>query len=81
MDEKTNAWFRKQGKTPPEHISHEMTPDDIKDKVQPLKPTNWRQEGNLLKADTEMGELVQVLPTDRILTGTNDQGLPILKRI
>lgn len=44
-------------------------------------PNNWRMEGNLLIADTPNGRLVQILPTNIILKGTDKKGLPIFGKI
>lgn len=46
-----------------------------------LSTANWRMEGNALKCDTPSGTLVQMLPTDVVMTGVDDKGLPIFKRI
>jgi hypothetical protein len=80
-DTKTLKFFEKHGLKPPEHISHEMTPDDISKKVERVSMTNWRQEGNRLICDTEMGPLVNYIPTDLLLTGTDLHGLPVLTKI
>ena len=55
--------------------------DDVRANLKPLKPTNWRQEGNRLIADTEFGTLSQTIPTNHILTGTDDKGLPVFKNL
>jgi len=59
---------------------HGVTPDDIASKLKPLNPQNWRQSGNRLIADTEIGEVVNIIPTDYILTGVKD-GKPVLTKI
>lgn len=71
-----DSFYIKHGQQPPEHINHELTPDDISEKVKRLTPTNWRAEGNRLIADTPMGPLVQLIPPDHLFTGTDKQGLP-----
>lgn len=72
--------YEKLGVTPPEHLEH-GTDEDIRKNMQKLLPTKWRQEGNLLIGETEMGEVVNHLPTDMILVGTDDRNLPILKKV
>ena len=57
------------------------TPEDIRGNLKSVQPRNWRLQGNRLIADTDMGELSQTIPTDRILTGTDDKGLPVFKKI
>lgn len=64
----------------PETITH-GTEDDIRDKLVKLKPTVWRQEGNKLIGKTQMGTLVNFIPTDYILQGTDEDGNPILEKL
>jgi len=71
--------YRKWGLEPPETIPH-GTEGEIKEKLTRLKPNSWRLEGNKLIGETEMGPLVNFIPTDYILTGTKN-GLPIFKKI
>lgn len=78
MDDK---WFQKNGITPPSHISHEVTDEELIKKMKPLKPRNWRLQGNQLIADTEMGPLVNIIDPSYILTGTDAEGLPILTKL
>ena len=77
----TLDWYDRHGLKRPEHISHELTPDDIAKRVQSVNPRNWRQEGNKLIADTDVGELVNPIPTSHILTGTDEKGLPVFKKV
>lgn len=55
------------------------TQDDIRANLKPLKAQSWRMEGNKLIGQTDMGELVQSIPTDYICLGIDNRGLPILK--
>jgi len=73
-------WFTKRNLTPPESINH-GDPDGIRDKMVKLKPTTWRMEGNKLIGDTELGQLVNFIPTNMILTGTDEAGMPVFRRI
>lgn len=81
--QKDIEWFQRKGQAPPAH--HEHTTDSfdqpISKKLKRLQTSNWRLEGNKLIADTEHGELVQYIPTDMICTGTDNDGLPILKKV
>jgi hypothetical protein len=72
--------FKNWGVPLPDRQPH-GTDDEVRANMQSLKPTNWRQQGNRLIADTEVGELSQTIPTDYILVGTDDKGLPKFKRI
>lgn len=68
------------GKTPPSHEPH-GTIEDIIEHLVPAKPRVWRQEGNVITTDTDLGPLSVFIPTDRMLTGTDDDGKPILVKI
>lgn len=57
------------------------TEEEIQANMNQLLPNSWKLEGNQLKGMTSMGELVQTVPSDVILTGTDTKGLPIFKRI
>jgi len=81
FDAKTIAWFEKNNLEPPKHFSHELTPDDIGKKVKSVNPRNWRQEGNRLIADTDYGPLINYLPTNKLLAGTDKDGLPIFRSL
>ena len=74
-------FYVKHKVTPPSFQAH-GTEEDILKKLKRLDCTNWRMEGpgNLI-CDTEMGPLVNRLSTDIIMTGVDEQGLPILNRI
>lgn len=73
-------FFTKRNLPPPTTVSHGLE-DDISKKLVELKPNSWRLEGNKLIGDTEMGPLVQFIPTNYICKGTDDSGLPILEKI
>ena len=79
-DDKTAKEFSKWGKEPPRSYSH-GTIEDIRGNLKRLQPNSWRLEGNKLIGQTEMGELVQFIPTNYILEGTDDQGLPKLVKL
>ena len=64
----------------PTHSAH-MTDEQIQEHSKKLLPRSWKLEGNKLKGQTDMGELVLFIGTDYILTGTDEQGLPILKKV
>lgn len=82
-DEAYLKWLDRIGKTRPTQDKHGVdSPENpISDKLEKLQPRNWRLEGNKLIADTAMGPLVQFIPTDLILTGIDENGLPILTKI
>jgi hypothetical protein len=80
MDEKTLKEFQKWGKTPPSREAHGLE-DDIRKNLRKLLPNSWKLEGNKLTGMTEVGPLVQFIPTDYICRGTDKDGLPILDKI
>lgn len=80
-DAKTLSWFERNGLKPPEHIKHDLTPDDLSQKVERAQLLEWRQEGNRLICRTNFGELVNHIPTDMMMTSTDEQGLPILTKL
>lgn len=59
----------------------DSTDNPIGSNLKKLQLRNWRLKGNKLMADSDMGEYAYLIPPDRILTGTDEQGLPILKKI
>lgn len=65
------------GVTPPTSNSH-GTAEDIRANMQRATPIRWFQRGNELVAETALGELVNMIPTDVFLTGVDETGLPIL---
>lgn len=79
-DPKLAELFEREGKAPPSHQPH-GTDEEIAKNMKRLLPTTWRMAGNQLIGQTEMGELVQHVPTNLILTGVDDKGLPIFKKI
>ena len=64
----------------PEAIPH-GTEEDIAEKLKPVKTSTWRLEGNKLITETDQGNLVNFIPTTHILVGTDDNNMPIFKKI
>jgi hypothetical protein len=81
QNNKDDRWYTSRGLTPPEHISHGLTVDDISKRVVNVNARNWRAEGNRLIADTDVGPLIQFIPTSHIFTGIDDQGLPTFRKL
>lgn len=85
FDEKTLKWFDYHGLKRPTHLPHGIkdTPENpLSEQLPRLTCRNWKLEGNVLSCDTEMGPLVQTLPsTDYICKGTDTNGMPILQKI
>lgn len=77
LNDNEKEMYERWGKTPPSHTPH-GDPDDIKSNLQPVIPKRWRQEGNMLIGETEIGRIAQTIPTNKMLAGTDENGLPIL---
>jgi hypothetical protein len=60
------------GVEPPKHFDHGPPI------IQRATPIRWFQRGNELVAETELGEVVNMLPTDLQLTGVDDRQQPYL---
>lgn len=73
--------FQDWGQPLPTRDAH-VTEDEVQSELgKKVQPTNWRMQGNKLMADVPGGVMVQYLPTDYILKGTDETGLPILVKI
>lgn len=68
------------GVEPPERTPH-GTDEDIRSHMQLAKPIRWFQRGNELVADTDLGEVVNLLPTNYMLSGVDKDDRPILTRV
>lgn len=79
MDPQLTKLYEKWGVSPPTSSPH-GTDDDIRNNLVKLKPKKWRQEGNKLIGETEMGDLVQFIDTGLVLMGTDKKGNPILNK-
>lgn len=74
-------FYRKLGVAPPQAQAH-GTEEYIQERMQPLKVKKWELQGNTLIGITEEGvKMAQQIPTDFILEGTDDKGLPLLRKI
>lgn len=75
--------YEQWGVPPPTHDEHgEDSPDNpISSKLKSLNPRNWRQRGNLLVADTDVGEFAQTIPPDYLLVKTDENNLPKFKKV
>lgn len=68
------------GVVPPQSFPH-GSDDDIRENMQVAKAKRWFQRGNELVAETDLGEVVNFIPTDMMLTGVDENNLPILKKL
>jgi hypothetical protein len=74
-------WYDKVNRARPTHIPHGVSADNVETHMRKLKPYSWKLEGNVLVGMTDMGPLKQRIPTDVILIGTDDEGLPIFSKV
>jgi hypothetical protein len=82
-DEKTLKDFDYWKIPRPSHDAHgtDSLEKPISEQLRSVKPRNWRQQGNQLIADTDWGPLVQTIPVDYLLDGTDERGLPKFKKV
>lgn len=74
-------FFRKVLKTDPPKATPHITEEELRKNMKQLKPNSWVLRGNQLEGMTEYGKLVQTIPSDYICSGTDENGLPILKQV
>lgn len=74
-------YYRKVLKLEPPTTSTHGTESEVEGNLKQLMPSSWRLEGNQLIGQTEMGPLVQTIPTSHILTGTDKKGLPTFRKV
>lgn len=73
--------FAENNVAPPEHIPHGGTIEDIASKRPVVKHGPWKQEGNMIICTCDIGHHASPIPTSHILTGTDDNGHPILTKV
>ena len=64
----------------PSAVAH-LTEEELWKNMKQLKPKSWTLRGNQLEGMTEQGRLVQTIPTSHILVGSDNEGLPIFRRV
>lgn len=79
-NEKELKDFAKWGQTPPTSNAH-GDEEAIRNSMKRLMPHSWTLSGNQLTGMTEAGPLVQSIPTDYILAGEDEKGLPIFRKV
>jgi len=63
-------------------VAEHGTEEEVRHKMTRYMPNQWRLEGNLLIGTTPEGDVLsQRIPTTHILTGVDDAGSPILRRV
>lgn len=64
-----------------EHGIKDTFENPLSDRLVGGNPRNWRLEGNQLHCETDFGPMGQTIPTNYILMGTDEKGLPIFKKV
>ena len=72
--------YEKLGIPEPSHEEH-LDVADIPNRMRRLMPNSWKLQGNELVGMTEMGPLVQRIPPNLILKGTDSKGLPVFEKV
>ena len=82
-NEKELEFFDRYGKPRPEQSKHgsDTWEHPASANLTKLVCKNWRQQGNMLICDTPSGPLKQYIPTDKIFSGVDKNGLPILRDV
>lgn len=83
-DEKELREFDKWRVARPSHDAHgvqDTWENPLSKQLVSGNPRNWRMVGNQLHCDTDFGPLMQLIPTDYVCHGTDEKGLPILKKV
>jgi hypothetical protein len=73
--------YSENGVAKPTHIPHGGTLEEIAINQKIEVVHNWKQRGNELYCVCDMGHHGSFIPTTHIFTGTDDKGLPMLKKI
>jgi hypothetical protein len=82
-DDKTLKQYDKWGVARPSQDKHgeDSFSNPISDQLKSLNPRNWRQMGNMLICDTDVGEMHQTIPTTHLLDKLDERGLPTFKKL
>jgi hypothetical protein len=80
-----NNWYDRNGVARPQHDAH-LTEDEIQKAFDKLRAEtvhgNWIQVGNRLTCQKcNPPHTSEPIPTNYLLQGTDDKGLPILKKL
>lgn len=74
--------YQRWGVEAPSHDEHgPSSVEEIRESMEKAEASSWELRGNELIAQTNHGPVSQRIPTDFILVGTDEKGLPIFKRV
>lgn len=80
LHEADKKLYSRLGLEQPQHIPH-ITEDELRQRIKIEANHKWSQVGNRLICECEIGKHSTLVPTDVLLKGTDDKGLPILTKI
>lgn len=83
-EDKDLKWFDRMNLRRPTHTEHgleDTVENPLSKQLIRFRTSNWRRDGNMLVCDTDNGPLTQYLDPAYIVLGTDDDGLPILKKV
>lgn len=80
MDQDLINLYKELGYELPQHAAH-GTEDEIRESSKIITVHSWFQEGNRLVCKCDLGTHSSVIPPTHILTGTSEDGLPILQKV
>lgn len=76
--------YERWKKAPPslkQHGIEDTFEHPLSEQLMPGNPTNWRLMGNELHYDTTFGPMVHRIPSNYIMKGLDEKGLPNLVKI
>ena len=76
QNEWDKALFENNGKAPARHIPHFT--DAEREQFRIKANHVWKQRGNQLYCECELGLHTSFIPTNKLMTGTDENGLPML---
>lgn len=82
--DKELQWYDRHGKPRPSHEEHGVSDtfeNPLSGRLLKGNPRNWHLKGNVLTCDTDFGPFAQTIPANLILTGVDEQGLPVFKEL
>lgn len=81
----SRSWYERHGVAEPEHIPHGLTDDELEAKFKEIRENTvhggWKQQGTYIWCTACPQQHGDNIPVDYLLQGTDDKGLPILKKL
>ena len=83
-DDKELKWFDRMKVKRPAHFEHgleDTAENPLSKQLVKLRTWDWKRDGNYITCMTDQGKLTQYLDPSYIVLGTDDDGMPILKKL